>query len=74
MLLIGAASPTKLFPGGEEKAGYQRKDQLAVDECKTIELKAPPLAQFIAGYYCEVCGIGFAADGIANGPIWPSRN
>ena len=71
-LLIGAASPRKLFHG-EERAGYQRKDQLAVDECKVEELQDPPLEQFIKGYYCEICDIGFVPDDIANGPIWPKR-
>lgn len=72
-LLIGAASPRKLFRDGEERAGYQRKDQLAVDECKKEELQKPPLEQFINGYYCETCGIGFVPDGITSGAIWPNR-
>jgi hypothetical protein len=73
MLLVGEASPRKIFPDVEERAGYQRNDQLAVDECKVTELKVPPLEQFIDGYYCEICGIGFAADNVTNGPIWPNR-
>ncbi len=62
-LLIGAASPKKLFQG-EERAGYKRKDQLAIDECMTEKLQKPPLEQFINGYYCEFCGIGFVPDSI----------
>jgi len=72
-LLIGAASPKKLFYG-EERAGYKRKDQLAIDECKTEELQKPPLEQFINGYYCEICGIGFVPNSITNGPIRPKHN
>lgn len=64
-LLIGAASPKKLFHG-EERAGYKRKDQLAIDECKVEELKKPPLEQFINGYYCEICGIGFVPESVTD--------
>ena len=60
-LLIGQASPKVLFPD-EERAGYQRRDQLAVDECNPEELKAAPLKQFVEGYYCSQCGIGFVPD------------
>ncbi|WP_263773033.1 hypothetical protein [Propionivibrio soli] len=73
-LLIGAASPRKIFGAAEERAGYQRKDQLAVDECKTEFLQEGPLQQFINGYYCEACGIGFVPNSIANGPIWPQSS
>lgn len=59
-ILIGAASPAKRF-NGEEKAGYQRLDQLAVDECKPERLKAPPLEQLVEGFYCDLCGHGFVA-------------
>ena len=41
-MLIGAESPRERF-NGEEKAGYRRMDQLAVDECKPELLKKPPL-------------------------------
>jgi len=62
MLLIGKASPQVLF--AEEKAGYQRKDQLTVDECNLGDLAKPPLEQFIEGYYCDPCGLGFVSDEI----------
>ena len=63
LILIGKASPKLLF-GSEEKAGYRRKDQLAVDECKRDMIHSKPLEQFIDGYYCERCVIGFVADEI----------
>jgi hypothetical protein len=66
-LLIGAASPRKIF-GAEVPAGYKRKDQLAVDECKNELLQKKPLQQFISGYYCEACGIGFVSDEIKKDP------
>lgn len=72
-LLIGAASPRKIFGVDEERAGYRRKNQLAVDECKTELLQETPLQQFIKGYYCEACGTGFVPDNIANGPLWPDK-
>jgi hypothetical protein len=61
-LLIGKASPRKLGLG--ERAGYRRKDQLAVDECKAESLSGAPLEQFLQAYYCESCGIGFATDDV----------
>ena len=64
-VLIGAASPRKIF-GREQPTGYTRKDQLAVDECKSELLQDEPLEQFISGYYCEACGIGFVSDDIRN--------
>jgi hypothetical protein len=62
-ILIGAASPAVLFRG-EEKAGYVRKDQLAVDECEPGALGESPLQQFVEGWYCEKCGRGFVSDDI----------
>ncbi|MFJ2479891.1 hypothetical protein ACIOWE_06420 [Pseudomonas sp. NPDC087598] len=59
-ILIGAASPAKRF-NGEEKAGYQRLDQLAVDECRPERLKDSPLEQLVDGFYCDQCGHGFVA-------------
>lgn len=56
-ILVGKASPAVLFE--EERAGYQRKDQLAVDECKPEALGEPPLEQFLDGYYCSPCSVGF---------------
>lgn len=60
-LLIGAASPKLLFDG-EEKAGFQRRDQLAVDEVKSQHLQEEPLNQFVQGYYCSKCTVGFVPD------------
>ena len=65
-LLIGRASPKVLFPD-EERAGYQRVDQIAIDECKTEELKAAPLEQFVDGYYCNRCGLGFVPNRLVRG-------
>ncbi|KAA0996280.1 hypothetical protein FQ192_00475 [Pseudomonas sp. ANT_J12] len=62
-ILIGAASPKKRFDG-EEKAGYRRLDQLAVDECDPAELKSAPLEQFVDGFYCGGCEVGFVASGL----------
>lgn len=59
-ILIGKASPKSLFE--EERAGYQRKDQLAMDECKPEALGKPPLGQFLDGYFCTNCEIGFVSD------------
>lgn len=66
MLLIGEKSPKLLF-GEEEKAGYQRRDQLAVDECKVERLRAKPLQQFVDGYFCAQCEKGFVSKDILIG-------
>lgn len=65
-ILIGAASPKKRF-NGEEKAGYRRRDQLAVDECKPALLKAAPLEQLVDGFYCDHCEVGFVTSEIVQG-------
>jgi hypothetical protein len=63
MILIGACSPKAIF-GDEEMCGYRRKDQLAIDECNQSELKDVPLQQFVDGYFCNDCGVGFVDDAI----------
>lgn len=54
LLLIGFHSPT------EERAGFKRPDQLAVDECRPEAIQSKPLNQFVHGFYCERCDSGFA--------------
>ncbi len=61
LLLIGLESPYKKFPK-EIPGGYQRFDQLAVDECRDYTLLNKPLEQFIEGYYCSSCDLGFVPD------------
>jgi hypothetical protein len=65
-ILIGAASPKKRF-NGEEKAGYRRLDQLAVDECNPVLLNAAPLNQLVGGFYCDHCGVGFVSSDLVQG-------
>jgi len=62
VILIGKASPTALNPNHVELAGYQRHDQLAVDECKPETLQEGALQQFIDGYFCTKCGVGFVSE------------
>lgn len=62
MLMIGKASPRLLLPDFEERGGFRRKDQLAVDECKPEALLDAPLQQFVSGFYCDKCGRGFVPD------------
>lgn len=73
-LLIGKASPKLLFSDYEERAGYLRRDQLAVDECKQEELQSSPLEQFVNGYYCDQCGIGFVPDDITSSAVQLPRS
>ena len=48
-ILIGKDSPEKIFFNYAEIAGYQRKDQIATDECNAEYLNSPPLDQFGEG-------------------------
>lgn len=63
-LLIARESPALRFPNLDERAGYRRLDQLAVDECEPESLAEPPWRQFVDGFYCERCGVGFVAEAI----------
>lgn len=64
-MLIGKASPRALFGNeSEERAGYRRTDQLAIDECTQEALGKPPLWQFLDGFYCARCDSGFVADAV----------
>jgi hypothetical protein len=63
IILIGARSPQAIF-GDEEMCGYRRKEQLAIDECKQDRLRSAPLQQFVDGYFCRACGIGFLDNSI----------
>ena len=67
-VLIGKASPNKIF-NGDIKVGYQRLDQLAVDEVKDEFVNKAPLQQFLQGFYCQKCGIGFVDDGVRKNEI-----
>jgi hypothetical protein len=44
--------------------GYRRKDRLAIDECKWEVLRDAPLQQFVDGYFCTTCDIGFLDNSI----------
>jgi hypothetical protein len=63
IILIGARSPRAIF-GDEEMCGYRRKDRLAIDECKQEMLRDAPLQQFVDGYFCTACDIGFLDNSI----------
>ncbi len=43
----------------DNNCGYQRRDQLAIDEYQSTP---SPLDQFVSGPYCESCGIGYVPD------------
>lgn len=62
LILIGKLSPKGIFSDSGERAGYQRKDQLAIDECLPGIIRKEPLEQFIDGYFCDECGNGFVPD------------
>lgn len=63
LMLIGKASPEKIY-NGNVKTGYRRLDQLAIDEVKENHLNKPPLQQFLNGFYCQKCGVGFVNDNV----------
>jgi len=62
LLLIGKVSPQGSIANFDEIAGFQPTDQLAVDECVPEVLRQGQLDQFIDGYYCEKCDVGFVPD------------
>lgn len=68
LLLIG------LQTASEERAGYKRPDQLAIDECRPQAIQQPPLAQFVRGFYCQKCGIGFIPDELVNAEVIEKRS
>jgi hypothetical protein len=45
----------------DNNCGYQRRDQLAIDEYQAA-LLPPPLDQFVSGLYCQTCGVGYVPD------------
>lgn len=59
LLLIGKVSPGRKIENLEEFAGYQRQDQLAADECLPEFLRGEPQRQFVDGYFCKTCEVGF---------------
>lgn len=61
LLLIGKQSPDP------ELCGYQRVDQLAVDELVPECVKSTPLEQFVEGYFCTLCGVGLSPMTSSNG-------
>ncbi|MBW4549697.1 MAG: hypothetical protein KME35_01025 [Aphanocapsa sp. GSE-SYN-MK-11-07L] len=45
----------------DNNCGYQRRDQLAIDQYQAA-LLPPPLEQFVGGLYCQTCGVGYVPD------------
>ncbi|WP_158903602.1 hypothetical protein [Burkholderia sp. L27(2015)] len=68
LLMIG------LRTAPEERAGYKRPDQLAIDECCPQAIHPAPLAQFLRGLYCEKCEIGFIPDDLVKTEVIENRN
>ena len=56
MLLIAEGTPVYGVDIGE---GGKWPYQLAVDQCIPEAVREAPLGQFIDGYFCQDCGIGF---------------
>ena len=61
LLLLAKDSPVEVLTL-EEKCGRRRRYKLAIHECDPDVLEAPPLEQFVAGLYCDRCGIGYVPD------------
>lgn len=56
MLLIAERSPQY---GVDISEGGHWPYQLSIDECVSEALREAPLSQFIDGFYCAGCGVGF---------------
>jgi hypothetical protein len=59
--MLGKDSPAEVFKR-DNLCGYRRRDSLAIDECNPQVLLSPPLEQFVTGFYCDRCGIGYIPD------------
>jgi hypothetical protein len=60
-LLMLGKEPIDIF-NRDNRCGYRRWDSLAIDECNSQVLLSPPLEQFVTGFYCDRCGIGYIPD------------
>jgi hypothetical protein len=49
-------------PGKDPRLAYFA--DLRVDDVRSEHVKAPPLEQFLDGYYCERCGKGFVSEAV----------
>lgn len=67
LLLVGKQSPDP------ERCGYQRLDQLAIDELVPECVKFKPLEQFVEGYFCTLCGVGFVPDDVVKRSVLRRR-
>ena len=51
-------------PGKDPRLKYARN--LRVDDILPEHLRQKPLEQFLDGYYCDRCNIGFVSDDVLN--------
>jgi hypothetical protein len=69
LILIGA----QVDPVSEEKVGDWRKARLNVSDC-TEALRQKPLEQFIDGFYCNRCNLGFVGDRLLKAKLFNSHS
>jgi hypothetical protein len=63
LLLLAKYSPAEILKRDDNDwCGYKRQENLAIDECDPQVLLSAPLEQFVAGLYCDRCGIGYIPD------------
>ena len=64
LIIIGKykkSTLAKLHPV-EDRAGWCKNSELTVNECNSKQLKADVLSQFVDGYYCDLCDLGFVSN------------
>lgn len=60
LLLIGEA----WIPAPGKDARLEFFADLGADDIRPEYIKAPPLEQFVDGYFCERCGKGFTSEAV----------
>jgi hypothetical protein len=70
MLLIDKLDEERLKYHPHDRLGCGCQGDLSVDQLNPQFVRGDALQQFIAGYYCDACGIGFVPDEMAK-PLAP---
>jgi hypothetical protein len=65
LILIDKLDSEHLMHHPNERSACGCQGDLSVDALKPEFVREPPLQQFVAGFYCERCSIGFIPEEIA---------
>ena len=64
LLMLEKYSPAEIFKSVGKYNRYMHIPQtdLVIGSCNPQVLSSPPLEQFVTGFYCDRCGIGYIPD------------